>query len=68
MLRDRKTNMLTLSGFSEDLNGVTMLPAALNTRSDGVTYIFLPLLTEEGIEPDYPATILNSKDIEKKLA
>ncbi len=32
----RKTNMLILSGFREDLIGVTMFPAALNTRLDGV--------------------------------
>ncbi len=28
--------MLILSGLREDLIGVTMFPAALNTRSDGV--------------------------------
>ncbi len=33
---ERKTNMLILSGLREDHIGVTMFPAALNTRSDGV--------------------------------
>ncbi len=33
---DWKTNMLILSGLREDLIGVTMIPAALNTRSDSV--------------------------------
>ncbi len=35
-LFDRKTNMLILSSLREDLIGVTMFPAALNTRSDYV--------------------------------
>ncbi len=33
---DRKINMLIMSGLREDLIGVTMFPAALNRRSDGV--------------------------------
>ncbi len=49
----RKTNMFTLSGFSEDLNGVTMLQAILNTRSEGalvahIVIYFLPTFERRG--------------------
>ncbi len=45
--------MFTLSGFSEDLNGVTMLPAVLNTRSEGalvahIVIYFLPTFERRG--------------------
>ncbi len=45
--------MFTLSGFSEDLNGVTMLQAILNTRSEGalvahIVIYFLPTFERRG--------------------
>jgi len=53
MLHARKTNMFTLFGFSEDLNGETMLPALLNTRSEGalvahIVIYFLPTFERRG--------------------
>ncbi len=54
---DRKTNMLILSGLREDIIGVTMFPAALNTRSDGVLVAQMHFKQPwPGILPHYSTT------------